>query len=203
MTLWGQISLSSPPCLSPWWNHGGVSVSVRAVTLLIAGSQLLSYSASWLKRERGRGKSRSNRERKRVFFHLTQWMSSVNTPWCNWRVSKERRRELRLSFTSEEPTVQLTRHPLWVDLVQSTWLSWQADRASWRTGQHWTDPGSGHKAAVHAPQPGWHWTCWLVESSVCVCVLVSERERKKKSEKVEGVYERVWVFYEHVTVIEI
>lgn len=41
MTLWGQISLSSPPCLSPQWNHGGVSVSARAVTLLIAVSQLL------------------------------------------------------------------------------------------------------------------------------------------------------------------
>ena len=23
-----------------------------------------------------------------------------------------------------------------------------------------TDPGRGHRAAVHTPLPGWHWTCW-------------------------------------------
>lgn len=162
-----------------------------SLSLLLRASYSQTVPPGW--REGGGEKERG------LFLLDTMDEQSVSTPWCSWRVSKEKRRKPRLSITSEEPTVQLTDKPPWAGLVQSAEFSWQADRASWKTSHNWTDQGSGHRAAVYAPQPGWHWTCWLVEFSVSEWV----SEGVKQQWECRRCLRASVGFYEHVIVIEI
>ena len=146
------------------------------------------------------------KERQRVFSSLdTAEEQSINTPWCNWRVSKEVRREPRLSVTFKEPAVQLTDNPPpppCVGLVQSAGLSWQADRASWRTGQHRNRSRQGTQSC--STHTSTRVALDLLTGRVCVCV--KERERERERERKWESMRCLWVgvgFHEHVSVIEI
>lgn len=101
-----QLSMPFSPVKSRWYQC--VSSSCHSPYCCKPVTLKLCLLAEEREEER---KSRSNRERKRAFLLDTMDEQSVSTPWCSWRFSKERRKEPRLSITSEEPTVQLTDNP--------------------------------------------------------------------------------------------
>lgn len=189
MTLWGEISLSRPLYLSPLWNHGGVSVSAWAVSLLIVASHLLSHSAPGYRNE-GREGERKHKQEIGPFLVLTQQMSSTSTPLkYNWNSQRSRGESWGHLLP---PRNQLYNHqspPVVGGLVQSTAFSWQADRVSWSTGQHWAEGGIELQ------------TCTTSRVTLDLWRLCTSEWAKQT--RGNGMVERLWGFYEHATVIEI
>ena len=123
----------------------------------------------------GERKEQEQQRVKESFFHLTQWMSRVSTPLDAVGESWKRERAKAVHHLRGANCTMNWHPPMgWLGTV--LWLRWQSERASWRTGQHRTDPTSGHRAAVLISTRVA--LDLLTGRVVCVyvCVSVSQRE---------------------------